>query len=95
LIEHVRVPEGEVGPGCWVQIRWTDEAAGRVQDFWLLGDRDSDLATEVVSCSSPIGHALLGRKVGEQVDLELPSGRRSGEILSSRQRLPGEAPVKA
>ena len=90
LIENVRVAEGEVGPGSWVQIHWDDTPAGESQIFWLLGDRDSDLGPEVVSCSSPIGRALLGRKVGERVELELPAGKRAGELLSTRQRLPEE-----
>jgi len=91
LIEHVRVPEGEVGPGSWVEIRWAD---GQTQEFWLLGDRDGDLGSEVISCSSPIAQGLLGRKVGTPVEIELPGGKRAGTILSARQKLPGESTVE-
>ncbi|MFH1143805.1 MAG: GreA/GreB family elongation factor [Candidatus Eisenbacteria bacterium] len=91
LIENVRVPEGEVGPGSCVEIRWVDREP--IQEFWLLGDRDSDLDATVVSCSSPIARGLLGRKVGDQVEVDLPTGKRVGKILSSRQRMP-EAPVQ-
>ncbi len=95
LIEHVRVPEGEVGPGSWVEIRWSGEEASQTQEYWLLGDRDSDLAPEAISCSSPIAHALLGHKVGDEVELETPGGKRKGVILAARQRLPGSSPVQA
>ncbi|MCK4412376.1 MAG: GreA/GreB family elongation factor [Candidatus Eisenbacteria sp.] len=91
MIEHVTVPPGEVGPGSLVTVRWQAsdaDAQETTQSFWLLGDGDSRFGRDVVSCSAPIGQALLGRKVGDPVVVELPDGTRRGEIVATEQRLP-------
>lgn len=90
LLDAVNVAEGEVGPACRVELRVQDAATGReaMRAFWLLGEGDQSLGHDVVSCASPIGRALLGRRVGETVELALPDGTLRGEIRSSVRELP-------
>ncbi len=95
LIENVQVPSDEVGPGCRVEVRLApvgDRPAAR-RTFWLLGEGDSNLSPEVVSCSSPIGRILLGRRVGDEVELELADGPWRASILASERKLPQEQPT--
>jgi transcription elongation factor GreA len=96
-IETVQVPAGDVGPGSWIEVRLLnsdlDEAA-RTHTYWLLGEGDSRFGEEVVSCSAPIGRSLLGKKVGEQVPLDLPEGLVQVEILSAEQKFPQNEPAE-
>jgi transcription elongation factor GreB len=52
---------------------------------WRLVDQDeSDPKRGRISVQSPIGKALLGKKVGDSIDVELPKGRVSYEVTSIR-----------
>jgi transcription elongation factor GreA len=69
-----------VGPGSTVSIRY--EGDDDVERF-LIGSIEerhhSDV--DVISPGSPLGQALIGRKVGETVDYQAPSGILQVEIV--------------
>lgn len=46
----------------------------------ILSDIESD-GRHVISCTSPVGRALIGRCVGDTCVVKLPSGEREYEIL--------------
>ena len=71
LIGSIEVPAGQVGPGSWVTLRRVTGPGAETRTFWLLGEGDSRFGPEVVSCSAPTGRAMLGRKVGEEIEIEL------------------------
>jgi transcription elongation factor GreA len=62
-----------VDPGDRV-IVW-DIAAGEERQFDLYGSAEVVIGGEGVSIESPVGQALLGRRVGEVVDVEVPDGK--------------------
>lgn len=49
--------------------------------YQLVGDLEADVMLGQISISSPIGRALIGKEVGEEVDVETPGGTRCYEIL--------------
>jgi len=49
--------------------------------FTLVADAEADLAGGKLSIKSPIGNGILGKKVGEIVDIEVPNGKLQVEIL--------------
>jgi transcription elongation factor GreB len=52
---------------------------------WRLVDKDeSDPKRGRISVQSPIGKALLGKKVGDSIDVELPKGRVAYEVTQIR-----------
>jgi transcription elongation factor GreA len=60
-----------------------DEDTGQEYTHTLLGDVESDLKNGIISISSPMGKALLGKEKGDTVDFLTPSGQtRYFEILS-------------
>ena len=64
-----------------------DDGADKI---WRLVDQDeSDPARNRISVQSPIGRALLGKKVGDYVEIVLPKGRIGLEITAVRYG-PGE-----
>jgi len=51
-------------------------------EYTLVADAVSDLSQGKLSVSSPIGHGLLGKEVGDIAEIEVPSGLMKFEILS-------------
>ncbi|MCY4114970.1 MAG: transcription elongation factor GreA [Chloroflexi bacterium] len=66
-----------VSIGATVSVR--DDGAGQ-REFTIVGTEEIDLATGKISNESPLGIALVGRKVGEHVTVETPAGTRAYEI---------------
>ena len=52
---------------------------------WRLVDKDeSDPKRSLISVQSPVGRALLGREVGDHVEIQLPKGKVGYEIIGLR-----------
>ncbi len=49
--------------------------------YHLVSESESNLKEKKISVSSPVGKGLLGKKVGEVADVDLPVGKISFEIL--------------
>jgi transcription elongation factor GreA len=49
--------------------------------YTLVAENEADLRAGKISISSPIAKALLGKKVGDKVEAQVPSGKVSLEIL--------------
>lgn len=76
-IEHV--PADRVGFGSRVRVR--DTADDEIEEFSVtLGD-NLDFDANEISMESPIGKALLGKHVGDLVNVRLPAGVREFEIV--------------
>jgi transcription elongation factor GreA len=48
--------------------------------YTLVAESEADLKAGKISVDSPIGKALLGRKVGEKVDVQVPAGVVTFEV---------------
>ena len=62
--------------------------AGETERFLLVDPVEAPLDQVRISAESPLARALLGRPVGEQVEVEAPGGRYRCRILATR-RVPG------
>ena len=51
-------------------------------EYTLVADAVSDLSQGKLSVSSPIGKGLLGKKVGDITEIQVPSGMMKFEILT-------------
>lgn len=84
-VEFARVvdPSGEQGVaelGSKVKLKdltWDDEMI-----VTLVGSFEADPEKDLVSISSPIGKAALGRRVGEEFEVEAPAGTLRYRILA-------------
>lgn len=52
-----------------------------VQHYTLVSEEEADLKAGRISVKSPIGQGLLGKKVGEQVQIIVPAGKITFEVL--------------
>ena len=63
--------DGRVYFGAWVTLE-TEE--GEHVQHRIVGPDETDLASGTVSCESPLGKALLGRELGDEVSVARPKG---------------------
>ncbi len=70
--------KGHVDVGCKVTLH----VNGKQESFTVVGEWEADPMQKKISHESPLGKALLGKKVGEQVEVEAPAGKLIYKILS-------------
>ncbi len=62
-----------------VQIR--NKKNGAVMSYMLVSEEEADLKAGKISVGSPIGKGLLGKKIGEFAQIQIPAGVVEFEIL--------------
>ena len=67
--------------GFWSTVTVIDVDSGDEKTYKLVSPDESDPKRGHVSVTSPVGSALAGRHVGDEVDVETPRGGRTYEIL--------------
>jgi len=58
-----------------------DEDTEEEKRYQIVGDMEADVKSGRISISSPISRALIGKKVGDTVEVNTPGGGKSYEIL--------------
>ncbi|HZJ96715.1 MAG: transcription elongation factor GreA [Alcaligenaceae bacterium] len=66
--------------GATVELEDLD--SGEQLKYQIVGDIESDIRLNLISISSPVARALIGKHEGEVVNVMVPSGEREFEILS-------------
>ncbi len=56
------------------KVDFTDNETGELLTYEIVGTTEADVESGRISNESPIGNALLGRKVGETVNVSAPAG---------------------
>ncbi len=71
---------GRVVFGATLEL--ADEESGAKVTYQLVGDDEANIKEGLLSVSSPIARALIGKSEGDVVDVTVPGGTRSYEIVS-------------
>ena len=58
-----------------------DEDTEAEKRYQIVGDMEADVKSGKISISSPISRALIGKKVGDSVEVNTPGGGKSYEIM--------------
>ena len=74
------IPQGVVGYGSRVKLVDAD-GDDAVVDYQIVFPEEVDAARGQISLSSPIGRALMSKTVGDEVEVQTPSGRRTYQIV--------------
>jgi transcription elongation factor GreA len=80
LINMNNIPKDKVGLGSTVKVY--DSGKEEEIEYKLVTSEETDVATGKISTTSPIGRALLNKKVGDTAMVVTPNGNREMEILS-------------
>lgn len=57
-------------------LQWDDEL-----DIELVGSFEEDPANDLISITSPLGAAVIGRQVGEEFEVDAPAGKQRYQVL--------------
>ena len=71
---------GKVGIGCQVALQYEDE--DDVETYKLVGSQEADPFNNKISNESPMAMAIMGKKVGETVEVASPDGVYSVKIVA-------------
>jgi transcription elongation factor GreA len=79
MIDFTKIPHGKVGLGSTVVV--LDVKRDEEVTYYLVTSEEADAANGRISTTSPIGKALLGKEVGDEVKVTSPGGLKMLEIL--------------
>lgn len=74
--------DGKVVFGATVDLE--DEDSGAKVTYQIVGDDEADLKLGLISISSPIARALIGKEAGDVAEVQAPGGLRHWEITQVR-----------
>jgi transcription elongation factor GreA len=79
LVNLAKIPRDAVGYGSRVTLLDTEK--GGELGYQLVTAEESDVAQGLISTTSPIGRALLGKRQGDVVRVQTPAGNRTFEVI--------------
>src|SRR6266581_6228702 len=79
MVNMNNIPRDKVGLGSTVKV--FDNTKNQEVEYKLVTSEESDVSTGKISTTSPIGRALLNKKVGETITVVTPNGNRDLDVL--------------
>jgi transcription elongation factor GreA len=79
IVDTAAVAGGHIGTGVVVALRYAGD--DDIERYLIGSIEERREGVSVVSPNSPLGQALMGRKVGDQVSYQAPSGPLEVEIV--------------
>ncbi|MFO1237332.1 MAG: transcription elongation factor GreA [Alphaproteobacteria bacterium] len=79
VIDPAKLSGKAVKFGATVTV--VDEDTDKEATYQIVGDLEADLKQKRISISSPLARALIGKAVGDSVEVAAPGGAKSYEIL--------------
>ena len=82
LADVIDVPKlsGTIKFGATVQL--VDEDTEEEKTYQIVGEPEADIQNNKLNIKSPLARALIGKDVGDSVEVNTPGGGKSYEILS-------------
>jgi len=74
--------KGKIIFGSTVELR--DEETGEEKVYKIVGEDEADIKTGMVSFTSPIARALIGKNEGDEVVFSAPAGEKHYEVIEVR-----------
>jgi transcription elongation factor GreA len=65
-------------------VTLVDEDTEEKKTYQIVGDMEADVKAGRISISSPIARALIGKDIGDTVEVMAPGGARSYEVVAVR-----------
>jgi len=67
--------------GVLTKVKLKNVANGATMTYSLVAEKEADIKQSKISVSSPIGKGLLGKRVGEIAEIQVPRGTMNFEVL--------------
>jgi transcription elongation factor GreA len=82
IMDTTKTPKDQVAFGCTVVVKDLD--FGDTEEFTLVGAGEEDYDTGRINVASPLAQGLVGKKIGDRVEVTVPAGTNRFEILEIR-----------
>ncbi|MEN1678557.1 MAG: transcription elongation factor GreA [Planctomycetota bacterium] len=82
IVDMSKLPKDEVVFGCTVTVKDLD--FGDTEEFTMVGAGEEDFDAGKINVTSPLAQGLIGKKVGEKAEIEVPAGVNRFEVLEIR-----------
>ena len=86
MLKHVEIIEDVKGNAktvvVGVKVKVLDEEYGDESEYRVVGSTEADPQDGRISDESPVGKALMGKKVGDEVIVEAPGGEFKLKIVA-------------
>jgi transcription elongation factor GreA len=82
IMDASKTPKDQVAFGCTVVVK--DLQFGDTEEFTLVGAGEEDYDTGRINVASPLAQGLVGKKIGDRVEVEVPAGTNRFQILEIR-----------
>ena len=79
VIDVSKLSGSKIKFGATVQL--VAEETDETKTYQIVGDQEADVKAGRISISSPIARALIGKEVGDSVEVNAPGGARGYEIV--------------
>ena len=79
VIDISKLSGGTIMFGATVTL--VDEDTEEEKTYQIVGENEADVKSGRVSITSPTARALIGKKVGDSVEVNTPGGGKSYEVL--------------
>jgi len=79
ILDETNIAKDEALLGATVKVK--DLSSGEEFDYMLVAEEESDFDLNKISTTSPVGKSLLGHKVGDVVEVNVPAGTLEYEIV--------------
>ena len=79
LLDSVNIDLTKVG--VLTKVKLKNVANGATMTYSLVAEKEADIKQSKISVSSPIGKGLLGKRVGEIAEIQVPRGTMNFEVL--------------
>lgn len=83
VVDESEIPKDKVSVGSIVKVM--DYEFDEEVEYTIVGSAEADPMNFKISNESPVGSALIGKKVGDVVEVAVPSGVSKFEILEIRR----------
>jgi transcription elongation factor GreA len=81
ILKNARVTEAIKKDIVAVGVKVTLHVDGEEETFHIVGAPEADPSANKISHESPLGASLVGKKVGDKIDVEAPIGKLTYTIL--------------
>ncbi len=62
-------------------VKLADEDSGDESTYQIVGEYEADIKQNQISITAPLARALIGKKLGDSVEVKTPKGAKSYEVL--------------
>ena len=83
VVDESEIPKDKVSVGSIVKVM--DYEFDEEVEYTIVGSAEADPMNFKISNESPVGSALIGKKVGDVVEVTVPSGVSKFEVLEIRR----------